>query len=300
MPETSLRRLQADDAAAHRALMLAAYAREPGAFTSTVAERASLPLAWWTQRLGPGAAMPAVWGAWDGARLVGAAGLSGSSGERSAHLATLFGMVVEPAWRGRGLGRALVQAVLAHARAQPGLRVLQLTVSDDNEAACRLYERCGFNAFGVQPMAVALDDGRFIAKRHMACVLPAPDWRFSWDDSELAAVEPAADGWRLRFAAAQVARRDAEGRWQPGHLAPVVAHLRTVAALEGGDLLGRLGHGRLITPEGPRGTLPLPFSASGALRLELQPGRGDAMVLALDGLQIGAPPQALWRPSLAC
>jgi len=44
--------------------------------------------------------------------------------------------------------------------------VVQLTVSDVNAAARALYEGCGFTAFGVEPMAVALGDG-YVDKVHM-------------------------------------------------------------------------------------------------------------------------------------
>ena len=51
----TLRRLRPDDAPAYRALMLQAYAEQPYAFTSSVAERAGLPLTWWAARLSEGA-----------------------------------------------------------------------------------------------------------------------------------------------------------------------------------------------------------------------------------------------------
>ena len=58
-----VRRLVPADASAYRQLMLAAYAQTPDAFTSTVAERESLPLSWWESRMQdkPGA-MEAVFG----------------------------------------------------------------------------------------------------------------------------------------------------------------------------------------------------------------------------------------------
>ena len=47
-----------------------------------------------------------------------------------------------------------------------GVRVVQLTVTDTNEAARRLYERCGFAAFGTEPLALRFGDG-FAGKVHM-------------------------------------------------------------------------------------------------------------------------------------
>jgi ribosomal protein S18 acetylase RimI-like enzyme len=163
----AVRRLRPPDAQAYRTLMLEAYARHPDAFTSTAAERAALPFTWWQARLREDDdASEMVLGAFDGATLAGAAGLSFEARERARHKATLFGMVVAPAARRRGHGRALVRAALDAAQARPAVRIVQLTVTDGNAAARALYETCGFTAFGVEPYAVAVE-GRFLAKVHM-------------------------------------------------------------------------------------------------------------------------------------
>ena len=169
---SDLRRLTPADAAAHRTLMLEAYERHPDAFTSSTSERQGLPLSWWAERLPIGDdASSLVLGAFDDqGTLVGAAGLNVESRIKSRHKAVLFGMYVAPAARAQGLGRQLVQGVLAAARARPELRVVQLTVTQGNDAAQALYERCGFGVFGVEPMAVFVD-GRFHAKVHMWCDL---------------------------------------------------------------------------------------------------------------------------------
>ncbi|MEM1116016.1 MAG: GNAT family N-acetyltransferase [Bacteroidota bacterium] len=162
-----IRRLVPDHAARYRALMLAAYAEAGGAFTSTVAERETLPLAWWESRLSNDPeAVERVLGAFVDGDLVGVAGLRRARRLRTRHKATLFGMVVQPAHRGRGIGRALVEAVLGEAASEPGVLVVQLTVTEANAAARRLYEACGFAAFGTEPFAIRLGDG-FASKVHL-------------------------------------------------------------------------------------------------------------------------------------
>lgn len=167
----SIRRLVPADASAYRALMLDAYERHPDTFTSTVAERAALPLVWWEARLSV-APQPAnlVLGAMHGEQLVGAVGLAFESREKLRHKAMLFGMVVLPGFAGAGLGRQLVVAVLEQASARGGIVQVQLTATQGNSSAQRLYERCGFVAFGVEPQAVAVGAG-FVAKVHMVCTL---------------------------------------------------------------------------------------------------------------------------------
>jgi len=166
-----VRRLGPGDAATYRTLMLEAYERHPEAFTSSVAERASLPLTWWEARVNPEAnALEMVLGAYKGSRLSGVAGLSFESREKARHKAHLFGMYVPSNLRGGGVGKSLVLGVLEHARKRPGVKLVQLTVTQGNAAAQALYEKCGFVPFGVEPLAVALGED-FVSKVHMWCDL---------------------------------------------------------------------------------------------------------------------------------
>ena len=153
--------------------MLEAYALQPDAFTSSVAERAALPLSWWEARLENSPNSPEmVMGAFVDSQLAGVAGIRFDAREKSRHKATLFGMYVRLHRRQTGLGKQLVEVALACARERPGVEIVQLTVTDGNLAAQKLYERCGFEPFGVEPYAVALDaldkaDKAYVAKVHM-------------------------------------------------------------------------------------------------------------------------------------
>ncbi len=154
-------------AAAYRELMLEGYDRHPEAFTSSVQERVSLPLSWWAKRLqhGPDVSQVVLAGL-ERERLAGVAGMRFEQRSKKRHIATLFGMYVREAYRRSGLGEALVVASLDAARARSEVRVVQLTVTEGNQAAQALYERCGFTSFGVEPYAVAVEDG-YRAKVHM-------------------------------------------------------------------------------------------------------------------------------------
>jgi len=151
--------------------MLEAYELYPDAFTSSVSERSALPMSWWQARLSDAPeASELVIGAFQANILVGVAGLSFESRDKAKHKATLFGMYVPSEHRHRGVGRCLVLEALAEAMRRRGTKLVQLTVTHGNVAAQSLYERCGFVQFGLEPFAVAVEDG-FVSKVHMWCDL---------------------------------------------------------------------------------------------------------------------------------
>ncbi len=67
--------------------------------------------------------------------------------EASRHGFGDLGMLVDRAWRGRGVGSALLAAAAAWARGQ-GLHKLCLEVFAHNTAAIALYRKCGFREEG--------------------------------------------------------------------------------------------------------------------------------------------------------
>jgi|SRR5579859_688721 len=68
----------------------------------------------------------------------------------NAHIRAIQGLLVAPEARGLGLGRALLHAALARARAEGAERVT-LRVLAGNTVARSLYETAGFEVTGVQP-----------------------------------------------------------------------------------------------------------------------------------------------------
>lgn len=154
-----IRQLLSNDAQAYRALMLEAYEAYPQAFTSSVAERAAMPLSWWEKRLDN--PLDRLLGAFEDDRLAGIVGLAFEPREKARHKVTLFGMYVTQPYQHRGLGRQLVEAALAQARRHPRLQLIQLTVTAGNDAALALYQRCGFIQYGLEPLAVRVGDEYF-------------------------------------------------------------------------------------------------------------------------------------------
>jgi GNAT superfamily N-acetyltransferase len=129
-----------DDWQGLRDIRLMALQDAPEAFGSTYAEQAVLGEADWRQRIARGgtflAYVPEV-NASEPAGLVGGYAASHDTVE-------LISMFVRPQARGRGVGEALVAAVIDWARARNATSV-HLWVTETNKHARLLYERCGFS-----------------------------------------------------------------------------------------------------------------------------------------------------------
>nr|WP_281373086.1 GNAT family N-acetyltransferase [Kineococcus aurantiacus] len=87
----------------------------------------------------------------------------------------LFGLVVHPAHRSRGLGTALVRALEERARAR-GARGAVLEVEVDNPRALALYERLGYRRAGttVASWTAERPDGTTYEHRARCRVLRRP------------------------------------------------------------------------------------------------------------------------------
>jgi len=98
-------------------------------------------------------------------RIVGNAGVVQHKGRRS-HAGDI-GMSVHDDFCGRGIGSALMAALVDASDNWLNLRRLELTVYVDNEPAIRLYRKFGFEIEGTR-RADAFRDGRFVDSFAMA------------------------------------------------------------------------------------------------------------------------------------
>lgn len=143
--DIGISRLEPDDWRTFREVRLAALRDAPYAFGSTAADEASLPPDRWRDRL----TQRAQFAARLGDALAGTVGGITSDDGRAAELVSVW---VAASARGRGIGDALVAAVVAWAAGE-GVGEIQLWVSEGNVPAERLYARHGFHRTGaVQPV----------------------------------------------------------------------------------------------------------------------------------------------------
>lgn len=92
--------------------------------------------------------------------IVGIIDFANGSRRRNAHTGE-FGMSVAKRWREKGIGRALLEALLAWAEANPKLEKVQLTVRATNIRAISLYRSLGFQEEGCRRRDLKLSQSEY-------------------------------------------------------------------------------------------------------------------------------------------
>ena len=144
-----IRILAAADAGPYQIIRLRGLRECPTAFSSSYEEECDEPLQRVAERL---ASNPdrAAFGAFVADKLVGVAAVWREEQRKLAHKATIWTVYVAPECRRQGIARRLLQRVLQHAFAMPGIRQVNLGVNATNAAAMALYAAAGFEAFGLE------------------------------------------------------------------------------------------------------------------------------------------------------
>src|SRR5450830_1112922 len=149
-------RLSPADAKSFQALRLFALQEKSSAFGSSHEEELALPMATIAARLMEKSDR-GIWGAFEGDELVGLLGLARENMRKLSHKASLWGMYVAPAARGRGVARALLLELLAFIRTVPAVMQVNLSVNAANLVAIALYESEGFIVFGQEACALMIE-----------------------------------------------------------------------------------------------------------------------------------------------
>jgi L-phenylalanine/L-methionine N-acetyltransferase len=89
---------------------------------------------------------------------------------RCDHIVYLGGLAIDPAQSGKGFGKIMLEAIIAHTKAQHFLR-LELSVAAENLKAISLYEKAGFEKEGILKKYSHLkSEGRFMDEVMMAYI----------------------------------------------------------------------------------------------------------------------------------
>jgi len=152
-------------------LRLAALAGNPTAFSADYTLASQEPIQAWVERLERYAlgSNDTLRVAEAGSELVGMCGIFRDPRPKIRHIATIWGVYVDPAWRGLKIGDRLIQACLEWAASHEVVFV-RLAVNNTNVAAIQCYMRCGFSVYGVEPKSLFYE-GRYYDELLMGCEL---------------------------------------------------------------------------------------------------------------------------------
>jgi len=143
----TVRRFAANEWRVYRALRLHALRDAPDAFGSTLAREEAFPDEEWVQRIERGAGSPMDFPliAEDDAQPIGLAWVRIDTQDET--VAELYQVWVDPMYRGRGVGRLVIDSALDWARSS-GVRQMMLSVALGPSSALAFYRRLGFVEVG--------------------------------------------------------------------------------------------------------------------------------------------------------
>jgi ribosomal protein S18 acetylase RimI-like enzyme len=141
-------RLEAGDGDVFRDIRLSAFRFAEDSFASSLAEELAKSTDWFETRV----QQDAIFVARDASVILGVVGLSAKTGSKEAHKGFVYSMFVLPEARGRGVGQALLAALIEEAKAR--FESVQLIVVSTNASAVALYRRAGFESYGLEPRAL--------------------------------------------------------------------------------------------------------------------------------------------------
>ena len=147
-------------------IRLEALQNEPAAFGKSVEEHQATPVETIAARFRKTSERNFTLGAFEDDNLVGTATFVRDTDLKSRHKGHIYGVYVAAAHRRKGVGRALIQALIERAKQDPSLEQILLAVATIQSAARQLYRNCGFETYGTEPYALKVGD-RYIDEDYM-------------------------------------------------------------------------------------------------------------------------------------
>lgn len=107
-----------------------------------------------------------ILGAFNDETLIGELNFNQQQGEKFRHKGDIGAVYVVPEQRGKGVAKALLLAALEKTRTITDLAIISLSVNAENKSAIKVYEACGFKAYGVEPKGLCVNK-TYIDLMHM-------------------------------------------------------------------------------------------------------------------------------------
>lgn len=148
-----IRRLTRNDAEGLWRLRMESLREAPLAFGEHWEEHARMTVETMAARLDQQESF--VYGAFDGEKQIGMGGFYRNQQKNRLHKGHIWGVYVQPAYRGQGISRRLMTALIGEAKRLPGLEQILLSVTQPEARA--LYLSLGFWPYGMDRRALIVN-----------------------------------------------------------------------------------------------------------------------------------------------
>jgi RimJ/RimL family protein N-acetyltransferase len=137
-----VKKLEEDRWKEYRDLRLEALIKEPIAFGSSYDEEKNLSEEEWRKRIGN------AFFAMSEDKPIGMIVYVRDNKIKTKHIGNIFGVYVTREYRGKGVGKKLMDIVLAQVQKSKDVVKIKLTVNPEQKVAVKLYQNCGFKIVG--------------------------------------------------------------------------------------------------------------------------------------------------------
>ncbi len=152
----TIRLLTAQDAPDYQILRLRALQTDPVAFLSTFDSESDKQETSFAHELAYAYAPPffGYYGAFEGERLMGFCLVTQSYLNKQDHVAFLYNLYVDPAFRGQRVGTQLVTDIMDRLSKAGKIERIFLSCTAKNKSAVHFYKAVGFQRCGIRPRSV--------------------------------------------------------------------------------------------------------------------------------------------------
>lgn len=160
MLNIEIKTLEMNDVQDFRTIRLSALEKSPKMFGSTYLAELDKSLIFFEACL----SNSSVLGVYHKNKIIGLATLTQEVGAKFAHKAHLSSVFIEPEFQQKGIATMLLNTIIKYSK--NNVEQILLTVADDNKPAIQLYEKCGFQTYGIEQKALK-DNDEYIDERLM-------------------------------------------------------------------------------------------------------------------------------------
>jgi ribosomal protein S18 acetylase RimI-like enzyme len=152
MLNIEIKTLGVSDLKDFRTIRLSALEKSPKMFGSTYTAEVVKPLMFFEACL----SSSTVFGVYHKNKIIGLATLTQEIGAKFSHKAHLSSVFIEPEFQQKGIASKLLNTIIKYSKKH--VEQILLTVADDNKPAIHLYEKFGFQTYGIEQKALKDND----------------------------------------------------------------------------------------------------------------------------------------------